>query len=68
MQQNKTDPTTALIDEVLGGLQMKLEEGKGIGDKIKDALNKLRRRVNYAKAIKLAATSALSVTLPESGH
>ena len=64
---NKTDPTTALIDEVLGGLQKKLEEGKGFGDKVKDALNKLRRRVNYAKAIKLAATSALSVTLPGVG-
>ena len=61
---NKTDPTTALIDEVLGGLQKKLEDAKGFGDKVKDALIKLRRRVNFSKALKLAATTALTATLP----
>lgn len=68
---NKTDPTTALIDEVLGGLEAKLEEAKTFGDKVKGALKeslkKLRRRVNFAKAVKLAATSALTVTLPGAG-
>ena len=64
---NKTDPTTALIDEVLGGLEAKLEAAKTFGDKVKDALKKLRRRVNFAKALKLAATSALTVTLPAAG-
>jgi hypothetical protein len=64
---NKTDPTTALIDEVLGGLEAKLEAAKTFGDKVKDALKKLRRRVNFAKAVKLAATSALTVTLPGAG-
>ena len=64
---NKTDPTTALIDEVLGGLEAKLEDAKTFGDKVKDALKKLRRRVNFAKAVKLAATSALTVTLPGAG-
>ncbi len=61
---NKTDPTTALIDEVLSGLDAKLEEGKTLGDKMKDALKKLRRRVTFAKAVKLAAATALTVTLP----
>lgn len=68
---NKTDPTTALIDEVLGGLEAKLEAAKTFGDKVKGALKeslkKLRRRVNFAKAVKLAATSALTVTLPGAG-
>lgn len=64
---NKTDPTTALIDEVLGGLEAKLEAANTFGDKIKAALKKLRRRVKFAKAVKLAATSALTVTLPGAG-
>jgi KAP family P-loop domain len=64
---NKTDPTTALIDEVLGGLQQKLEEAKSFGDKVKDTLKKLRRRVQFSKAIKLAASSAVSATLPGVG-
>jgi hypothetical protein len=68
---NKTDPTTALIDEVLGGLEAKLEEAKTFGDKVKgvlkESLKKLRRRVSFAKAVKLAATSALTVTLPGAG-
>lgn len=64
---NKTDPTTALIDEVLGGLQQKLEEAKTFGDNVKDALKKLRRRVKFSKAIKLAASSAVSATVPGVG-
>lgn len=64
---NKTDPTTALIDEVLGGLQQRLEEGKTFGDKVKDSLKKLRRRVKFSKAIKLAASSAVSATVPGVG-
>ncbi len=64
---NKTDPTTALIDEVLGALQMKLENAKGFGDKAKETLGKLRRRVKFFKAMKLAATSALTTTIPGVG-
>lgn len=64
---NKTDPTTALIDEVLGGLQQKLEEGKTFTGKVKDTLTKLRRRVKFSKAMKLAAMSAVSATLPGVG-
>lgn len=64
---NKTDPTTALIDEVLGGLQQKLEDAKTFGDKVKETLSKLRRRVKFSKAMKLAATSALTATVPGVG-
>jgi hypothetical protein len=61
---NKTDPTTALIDEVLGGLEAALKQNQPRFEGIKDALQKLRRRVKFAKAMKLAASSALTATLP----
>lgn len=64
---NKTDPTTAFIDEVLGGLQKKLEGAKGFGEKVKETLGKLRRRVKFSKALKLVATSALTMTIPDVG-
>lgn len=60
---NKTDPTTALIDEVLGRLEATLKEKDG-DHPLRDALATLRRRVHVAKAIKLAATAALTVALP----
>jgi predicted KAP-like P-loop ATPase len=61
---NKTDPTTALIDEVLGGLEEELEAAKTFGDDIKGLLHRLRRRVKFAKAMKVAATAVLTTTLP----
>jgi hypothetical protein len=61
---NKTDPTTALIDEVLGGLEAELKKNHTFGDQIKGALHTLRRRVNFAKALKLAASAVLTTTLP----
>jgi len=64
---NKTDPTTALIDEVLGGLQQKLDNSKGRGTMVKEALAKLRRRVKFSKALKLAAATALTATVPGVG-
>lgn len=64
---NKTDPTTALIDEVLGGLEAALRKNQSRFEGIKDALHKLRRRVKFAKAMKLAASSALTATLPGVG-
>jgi len=64
---NKTDPTTALIDEVLGGLEKALKDPPSRFDAIKDELHKLRRRVSFAKAMKLAASSALTATLPGVG-
>ncbi len=60
---NKTDPTTALIDEVLSRLDAELTELDG-EHPLKDALKRLRQRVHVAKAIKLAATAALTVALP----
>src|SRR5882762_3319798 len=61
---NKTDPTTALIDEVLGGLEAQLAAAATFSDHIKAVLHQLRRRVKFAKAIKLAATAVLTTTLP----
>lgn len=60
----KTDPTTALIDEVLGRLNSELETRKTLGDKTREMLKRLRRRVNFAKALKLTATAALTTTVP----
>lgn len=65
---NKTDPTTALIDEVLGGLEAALKKNQSRFDAVKDVLQKLRRRVKFAKAMKLAASSALTATLPGVGN
>ncbi len=64
---NKTDPTTALIDEVLGGLETALKRNQSRFAGVKDVLQKLRRRVKFAKAMKLAASSALTATLPGVG-
>jgi hypothetical protein len=60
----KTDPTTTLIDEVLGRLNVRLENTKSAGDQVKDLLKRLRDRVKVAKALKLAANAALTFTLP----
>jgi predicted KAP-like P-loop ATPase len=65
---NKTDPTTALIDEVLGGLEAALKKNESRFDAVKGALQKLRRRVSFAKAMKLAASSALTATVPGVGQ
>lgn len=64
---NKTDPTTALIDEVLGGLESELAKEQTLGGQVKELLQKLRRRVKFAKALKLAATAALTTTMPGVG-
>jgi len=61
---NKTDPTTALIDEVLGRLETRLSNSANLLDNIKETLHRLRRRVKFGKALKLAASTALSATLP----
>lgn len=61
---NKTDPTTALIDEVLGALEVELARNETQWESVKGVLTRLRRRIKFAKAIKLAATTALTATLP----
>ena len=60
---NKTDPTTALIDEVLGNLEAELVANDKTHP-LKAKLAALRSRVDAAKAIKLATTAALTVALP----
>lgn len=64
---NKTDPTTALIDEVLGRLNAEVKKREDFGQKAKGLLVKLRRRVKFAKALKLAATATLTATVPTVG-
>lgn len=61
---NKTDPTTALIDEVLAGLAAELAKNTTRWENVKDVVGRLRRRVKFAKAMKLAASTALTATLP----
>jgi hypothetical protein len=64
---NKTDPTAALIDEVLGALERELATSPTFAEKVKGLLHSLRRRVKFAKAVKLAATAAVTTTMPGFG-
>lgn len=58
------DPKAALIDAVLGRLQRVAEKERSGWDHVAERLKKLRRRVRLAKAVKLAAKSALTASLP----
>jgi hypothetical protein len=58
------DPKAALIDAVLSRLQQVLSEERSGTKNVLDRLDSLRRRVKLTKAIKLAATTALTATLP----
>jgi hypothetical protein len=62
------DPTTgakeSLISEVLAVLDAELAGMETMGDKAKKLLTRLRKRVDWAKAFKLAAKSSLTLTLP----
>jgi hypothetical protein len=59
-----TDPKATLIAEVLSALQARASEGKSVSDDVKERFAKLAGRVRWSKAIRLAANSALSVSLP----
>lgn len=62
------DPATgakaSLIAEVLDALEAELTSNKTLGDKAKELLARLRKRVDWTKAFKLAATSSLTLSLP----
>lgn len=58
------DPKAALIDAVLSQLQSILEKERTTMTAALDRLKSLRNRVKLTKAIKLAATSALTASLP----
>ncbi|AXA95280.1 P-loop NTPase fold protein [Microbacterium sp. PM5] len=53
----------SLIGEILAGIEAALPED-GLGQKSKSLLRRLVKRVDWTKAMKLAATSAITVTLP----
>lgn len=59
-----TDPKATLIAEVLAALQARASEGKTLSTDVKERFAKLAGRVRWTKAIRLAANSALSVSLP----
>ena len=62
------DPTTgakqSLIAEVLAALDAELKSAGGTKGQAVDALKKLARRVDWAKALKIAATTSLTLQLP----
>jgi len=53
----------SLISEILTAIEQSLPED-GAGEKTKALLQRLARRVDWTKAMKLAATSAITVSLP----
>lgn len=56
----------SLISEILAALERVLPEDSA-GDKTKALLKRLVNRVDWTKALKLAATSAITVSLPSLG-
>lgn len=53
-----------LILEVLNALTTELEERGGVPGEVESALKKLVKRVNWVKALKLAARSSITLQLP----
>ena len=53
----------SLIAEILNAIEAALP-ADGVGEKSKALLKRLMRRVDWTKALKLAATSAITVSLP----
>lgn len=63
------DPTTgakeSLIAEVLAALAAEIDTSETKTEKAKNLLARLGRRIDWAKAIKLAATSSLTLQIPD---
>ena len=53
-----------LILEVLNALTAELEKRGGVPEEVEGALKKLAKRVNWVKALKLAARSSITLQLP----
>ena len=53
-----------LILEVLNALTTELEAGKGVRGEVEGTLKKLTKRVNWVKALKLAARTSITLQLP----
>src|SRR5690606_15946174 len=61
------DPQLGIKESLIGEILAAIEEAlpdDGIGAKSKSLVRRLMRRVDWTKALKLAATSAITVTLP----
>jgi len=54
----------SLIGEILESLGTQIVEGEDTGDKAKKLLARLVKRVDWGKALQVAAKSAITVTLP----
>ena len=59
-----TDTKTTLIGAVLDALDTEIKTNQTTFDKVKGKLDDLRKRVNVAKAIKLTAKTALTMSFP----
>ncbi|WP_282090232.1 KAP family P-loop NTPase fold protein [Streptomyces tendae] len=63
------DPSTgakeSFIAEVLGALAAEVDRSETKTDKAKNLLVRLGKRIDWAKAIKLAATSSLTLQIPD---
>ncbi|MGX7681523.1 KAP family P-loop NTPase fold protein [Jatrophihabitans sp. DSM 45814] len=58
-------PKESLISEVLTALAGEIREAAGTGDKAKKLLSDLAKRVNWAKALKMAAMTSMTLQLPK---
>jgi hypothetical protein len=57
-------PKESLISEVLAALSQEFADTDGVGKAAVDALKKLAKRVNWSKAIKMTAKTALTFQIP----
>jgi len=57
-------PKESLISEVLGALSKEFKETDPVGKAGLDAFKKLVRKVNWSKAVKMAARTAITLQLP----
>lgn len=58
-------PKESLIAEVLGALGREFNEADPVGKAGLDAFKKLVRKVNWSKAVKMAARTAITMQLPD---
>jgi KAP family P-loop domain len=59
-----TDPKATLIAEVLDAVRTVVEDEKGLGEKAGERLKALAKRIQWAKAIALAANTAITFSPP----
>jgi hypothetical protein len=59
-----TDPKATLIAKVLDAVRTVVEDEKGLGEKAGERLKALAKRTQWAKAIALAANTAITFSPP----